>query len=249
MPTEPPLIVDYVAQAIIAELDDAPRRHLDISAGWGHLIRRLQKDRPQWQSEACDFELMPELGDIPAKTANLNRDDLPYNDATFDLVTCTEAFEHIENYHRVVREIARILKPGGVAFISVPNMLSLRSRWIFFSRGLFLFYDALPTAADMGQDAWMRHISPITFFHLGLSLLDSGFEDVKHHPGKLQKFSAAFYWLALPIAKLATRSAKNRRDRKSRSISAVSDELAAQHHSWNVMTSRTLIVSARKHRA
>lgn len=246
MPDEPPMIVDYVAEAILGELDAAPRRHLDVSAGWGHLIRRLQKDRPNWQFEACDFELMPELGDIPGKTANLNRDPLPFEDNTFDLVTCTEAFEHIENYHRVVREVHRILKPGGVFFVSVPNMLSLRSRWIFLSRGLFLFYDALPTADDMGQDAWMRHISPITFFHLALSLVDHGFEDVKHYPGKLQKFSAAFYWLAAPIAKWATASAQRRRDRKGRAITPLSDELAAQHHSWNVMTSRTLIVSARK---
>ncbi len=189
---------------------------------------------------------MPELGDIPGKTANLNTDALPYEDQTFDIVTCTEAFEHIENYHRVVREVNRILKPGGIFFVSVPNMLSLRSRWIFFTRGLFLFYDALSTAEDMGKNAWMRHISPITFFHLALAFLDNGFEDVRHYPGKLQKFSAAFYWLVAPIAKLATNSAKKRRDRKGRSISAISDELAAQHHSWNVMTSRTLIVSARK---
>jgi len=244
--SEPPLIVDYVAEAILAELDDSPRRHLDISAGWGHLIRRLQAGRPAWRSEACDFELMPELGDIPGKTADLNRDDLPFADGEFDLVTCTEAFEHIENYHRVVREAHRILKPGGVFFVSIPNMLSLRSRWIFFSRGLFLYYDALPTAADMGRDAWMRHISPITFFHLALSLIDHGFEDVRHHPGKTQKFSAAFYWLVAPFARWAWSSARKRRARKGRAISPISDHLAAQHHSWNVMTSRTLIVSARR---
>ncbi|MEO0793547.1 MAG: class I SAM-dependent methyltransferase [Verrucomicrobiota bacterium] len=244
--TDPPLIIDYVAEAILGQLDDKPMRHLDISAGWGHLIRRLNESRPNWESEACDFELMPELGDIPGKTANLNTEDLPFPDNTFDLVTCTEAFEHIENYHRVVREVQRILKPGGIFFVSVPNMLSLRSRWIFATRGLFLFYDALPTAQDMGKDAWMRHISPITFFHLGLSMLDNGLEDVQHYPGKVQKFSAAFYWLASPIAKWASANAKNRRDRKGRSISAVSDALAAQHHSWNVMTSRTLIASARK---
>jgi len=243
---EPPLIVDYVADAILGDLDHSPRRHLDLSAGWGHLIRRLQQHRPHWRSEACDFELMPELGDIPGKTADLNRDDLPFDDDHFDLVTCTEVLEHIENHHRVIREVGRILKPGGVFFLSVPNMLNLRSRWIFFTRGLFLFYDALPTAADLGPDAWMRHISPITFFHLGLSLVDHGFENVRHYPGKRQKFSAACYWLAAPLAKWSWSNAKKRRARKGRSISSISDELAAQHHSWNVMTSRTLIVSARK---
>ena len=41
---------------------------------------------------------------------------------TFDLVLASEVLEHVARPHDAVREIARILKPGGVAIITVPHL-------------------------------------------------------------------------------------------------------------------------------
>lgn len=38
---------------------------------------------------------------------------LPYRDASFDLVTCTSAFHHLDRPERVMAEVARVLRPGG----------------------------------------------------------------------------------------------------------------------------------------
>ncbi len=46
---------------------------------------------------------------------------LPFPDAIFDKVICSEVLEHIPDYQSTLREIARVLKPGGVAAISVPS--------------------------------------------------------------------------------------------------------------------------------
>lgn len=46
--------------------------------------------------------------------------DIPVPDASFDVVLCTEVLEHVPEPIRVVREIARILRPGGRAFVSAP---------------------------------------------------------------------------------------------------------------------------------
>lgn len=41
-------------------------------------------------------------------------------DNTFDLVTATAVLEHIDNYSRLINEIHRVLKPGGILFLTTP---------------------------------------------------------------------------------------------------------------------------------
>jgi SAM-dependent methyltransferase len=45
---------------------------------------------------------------------------IPVPDGTFDAVLCTEVLEHVPNPIEVVREIGRILKPGGRLILSAP---------------------------------------------------------------------------------------------------------------------------------
>ena len=45
---------------------------------------------------------------------------LPYASAVFDLVCLFDAIEHIEDDARVLQEVARILKPGGLVMLTVP---------------------------------------------------------------------------------------------------------------------------------
>ena len=45
---------------------------------------------------------------------------LPFDDASFDLVTCYEAFHYVEDPQHGVAEIGRVLRPGGTAIITVP---------------------------------------------------------------------------------------------------------------------------------
>lgn len=45
---------------------------------------------------------------------------LPFRDRSFDGLVCSEVLEHVHDDASVVREIARVLKPGGVAALTVP---------------------------------------------------------------------------------------------------------------------------------
>ena len=46
---------------------------------------------------------------------------LPFAEASFDRVICSEVLEHIHNYQAVLGEIQRVLKPGGLLALSVPR--------------------------------------------------------------------------------------------------------------------------------
>lgn len=45
---------------------------------------------------------------------------LPYADASFDLVCLFDTVEHVSDDLRAMREVRRVLRPGGVVFLSVP---------------------------------------------------------------------------------------------------------------------------------
>ena len=45
---------------------------------------------------------------------------LPFADASFDVVLCVEAFHYVEDPARGVEELRRVLRPGGIAIVSVP---------------------------------------------------------------------------------------------------------------------------------
>jgi SAM-dependent methyltransferase len=46
---------------------------------------------------------------------------LPFPDATFDRVICSEVLEHVPDDRRAMTEIRRILRPGGTAAVTVPR--------------------------------------------------------------------------------------------------------------------------------
>jgi SAM-dependent methyltransferase len=53
---------------------------------------------------------------------------LPYKSNFFDIVSCMDVLEHIENEKKVINEIFRVLKPGGKLILTVPALPFLFSK-------------------------------------------------------------------------------------------------------------------------
>src|SRR3954470_1278260 len=48
-------------------------------------------------------------------------EDLPVEDAGYDVACCSDVLEHVEDVDRVLAETARALRPGGIFFFDTPN--------------------------------------------------------------------------------------------------------------------------------
>ncbi len=53
-----------------------------------------------------------------------NTFQLPFADAAFDKVICSEVMEHVHDYRGAVRELARVTKPGGCVAVTIPTATS-----------------------------------------------------------------------------------------------------------------------------
>lgn len=56
-------------------------------------------------------------------------EELPYADASFDLVILDNVLEHVRDQARTLTEIRRVLRPQGLLYMVTPKPLSLYSLW------------------------------------------------------------------------------------------------------------------------
>lgn len=96
---------------------------LDAGCGTGGLIRREAAKWPGWGWTGVDVDplacsLARERTGARIVEAPLER--LPFGDATFDAVTCADVIYHLEDDLAALRELQRVLKPGGRLVLNVP---------------------------------------------------------------------------------------------------------------------------------
>jgi len=220
-------------------------KHLDIGAGRGELIERLAAVMPL-ESFACDFhvELFRPRG-IPIKKVDLDREGLPYAQAEFDLVTCSEVIEHLENYRALIREAARVLKPGGWLVLTTPNVLNAYSRLRYVACGFANLFGPLPVKNDRLYSTG-GHISPIPYFYLAHALLDADFERISLAIDRVQKTSVLCLALMAPVLIPGWLRFWSLEARKYRTLTVENRAEVARHLSWRVLLGRTLVVSCRK---
>lgn len=120
---------------------------LDAGCGLGRHVRQLARmpelkifgiDKNAWALSETrkSMETMPDAAskDYLVSIADINK--LPFADASFDCIICSEVLEHIPDHKNAIKELDRILKPQGTLVVSVPRYFAERICW-FISRDYY----------------------------------------------------------------------------------------------------------------
>jgi len=113
---------------------------LDIGCGNGRFLKYLLKfgsfELYGTEMEGNSAKRASKIKEINLKTGTLNSDDFPDN--FFDAVSLFHVFEHLAEPKEILETICKIVKPGGIAVFSFPNIASFQAR---FFKGKWLHLD------------------------------------------------------------------------------------------------------------
>jgi glycosyltransferase involved in cell wall biosynthesis/ubiquinone/menaquinone biosynthesis C-methylase UbiE len=111
------ILLDYL------ELHDG-ERVLDCGCGMGFYLMAMGKLR-RLELVGIDEDVdrldWAQREKVPATLVSGDIHHLPFEDASFDKVLMSEVLEHLPDDRQALREIFRILKPGGILSLSVPR--------------------------------------------------------------------------------------------------------------------------------
>lgn len=139
----------------VTESDLAGKDVLDVGCGWGgKTVRYAERDNVR---RIAGFDLPGFDPDVPRAFARAHgvedicdftvgyAENIPYGDAEFDLAMMDDVLEHVADPAQVLRECARVLRPGGTLLCRFPSIRMIRAH--HFDRAITL--PALHYLADM----------------------------------------------------------------------------------------------------
>jgi SAM-dependent methyltransferase len=132
------LTVDYQLLGLragdrVLDLGCGAGRHAFEALRRGARVTAFDYDEAELKDVGAMATAMAEAGDLPAAArSGCARGDatrLPFPDGTFDHIIAAEVLEHIDDDFGAIRELVRVLRPGGTIAATVPTFLPERVCW------------------------------------------------------------------------------------------------------------------------
>lgn len=98
---------------------------LDTGCGPGYLLHFLKSNFPKIELNGVDMDNgllnFSNNFNLEVNLKLSNAETLPFDDNTFDVLTCLQVVEHLEHPEHFFLEAKRVLKPNGLMIITTPN--------------------------------------------------------------------------------------------------------------------------------
>lgn len=163
---------------------------LDLGSSDGETLGHIAELRPDLQLSAADIRGEPERYPAGCRFARVNfeKEPLPWPDATQDAITCMHLIEHLNDLTLLLREIARLLKPGGSVYFETPHPKTIALPSL---RG-----DAAGTfTMNFFDDA--THVRPISTETLAGQVRGAGLHVMEQGTSRNWLFAASYPFFAL----------------------------------------------------
>jgi SAM-dependent methyltransferase len=199
---------------------------IDCPAGSGVSSQRLK----EFGANVLAFDLFPEffkVEGLECQAADICK-GLPVVDAVADMALCQEGLEHFSDQLKALKELARVLKPGGTLILTTPNYSSLKAKMSYllceserFSR--MMAPNEIDSVwmkdASVSKDVYFGHIFLIGILKLRLLAILAGFRIRKVHFGKVTPTSVFLLPFIYPFIFLSNWQAYRKSLRNNKEIS------------------------------
>jgi SAM-dependent methyltransferase len=157
-------LLSHVADLIV-ERAERGASVLDLGCGAGALALRLSD--LGFHVHACDYVQQNVQEDLAFTQADLNGDFSALLPGQFAGIVASEIIEHLENPRHFLREVAKLLAPGGSLVLTTPNTDSPVSHAMLLSFGYHTWFSD-------DDYSTMGHISPVPARLLRQCILEAG---------------------------------------------------------------------------
>ena len=136
---------------------------LEVGCGVGYLLSHVRGRRVGLDlAETLLRKAARRLGS-PRGLLQADAQELPFRDASWSRIYCSEVLEHLPSPWTALREMARVLAPGGRLVVSIPNeRLIRRVKWTLRALGIWrLVVGSLAARYAQGpemDDEWHWHV-------------------------------------------------------------------------------------------
>jgi ubiquinone/menaquinone biosynthesis C-methylase UbiE len=227
-------------------------RIADIGAGEGffsQLVGQYVESKlglqPSSLLSACD--IFPEYFRYGAiKCGTIAPDGrLPYDDASIDIACSLEVVEHVEDQFAFARELFRVLRPGGTAIISTPNILNINSRWRNLHSGFAVLFDPLLlSSADPVHTS--GHINPVSYYYLAYQLTRAGFDSTSVAYDRFKTSARFLVILCAPVIWIGNQLLRRRLNARKPDVAAENASVLDAMWSLDMLTARSIITIGNK---